>query len=220
MTAGQSHVSAEAGRTRAAQADSAPWGARHACAMPMLRVSLRVARRTSAPHSACTVRPVPAPTRSFIRRLGDRHESTTAHIEPSTASPRPVRHVAQGSIAAEVDGNRTRRTGIARPNRFEGGGAHQVPRHLPIVPRTLPADIGAATAGRHDAFATGVSARIRPPRTWRVRRHHTRHRPRSRRSPGRPRPAVPTRRRSLWRARWPVAAGRRPLAPLRGRTDR
>ena len=32
---------------------------------------------------------------------------------------------------AEVDGNRTRRTGIARPNRFEGGGAHQVPGHLP-----------------------------------------------------------------------------------------
>lgn len=32
--------------------------------------------------------------------------------------------------AAEVDGNRTRRTGIARPTRFEGGGAHQVPGHL------------------------------------------------------------------------------------------
>jgi len=31
---------------------------------------------------------------------------------------------------AEVDGNRTRRTRIARPNRFEGGGAHQVPGHL------------------------------------------------------------------------------------------
>ena len=31
---------------------------------------------------------------------------------------------------AEVDGNRTRRTGIARSSRFEGGGAHQVPRHL------------------------------------------------------------------------------------------
>jgi hypothetical protein len=31
---------------------------------------------------------------------------------------------------AEVDGNRTRRTGSARPNRFEGGGAHQVPGHL------------------------------------------------------------------------------------------
>src|SRR4029079_5031868 len=31
---------------------------------------------------------------------------------------------------ADVDGNRTRRTGIARPNRFEGGGAHQVPGHL------------------------------------------------------------------------------------------
>ena len=31
---------------------------------------------------------------------------------------------------AEVDGNRTRQTGIARLSRFEGGGAHQVPRHL------------------------------------------------------------------------------------------
>jgi hypothetical protein len=29
-----------------------------------------------------------------------------------------------------VDGNRTRRTGFARPTRFEGGGAHQVPGHL------------------------------------------------------------------------------------------
>lgn len=31
---------------------------------------------------------------------------------------------------AEVDGNRTRRTRVARPNRFEGGGVHQVPGHL------------------------------------------------------------------------------------------
>lgn len=31
---------------------------------------------------------------------------------------------------AEVDGNRTRRKGIALANRFEGGGAHQVPGHL------------------------------------------------------------------------------------------
>ena len=31
---------------------------------------------------------------------------------------------------AEVDGNRTRRMGIAHPNRFEGGGAHQVLGHL------------------------------------------------------------------------------------------
>ncbi len=31
---------------------------------------------------------------------------------------------------AEVDGNRTRRTGIARPTRFEGGGAHQALGHL------------------------------------------------------------------------------------------
>ena len=35
-----------------------------------------------------------------------------------------------GHLVAEVDGNRTRRTGIARPTRFEGGGAHQVPGHL------------------------------------------------------------------------------------------
>ena len=28
---------------------------------------------------------------------------------------------------AEVDGNRTRRTGITRPTRFEGGEAHQAP---------------------------------------------------------------------------------------------
>ena len=33
-------------------------------------------------------------------------------------------------VVAEVDGNRTRRTGIARPTRFEGGGAHQVLGHL------------------------------------------------------------------------------------------
>ena len=31
---------------------------------------------------------------------------------------------------AEVDGNRTRRAGVARPTRFEGGGAHQVLGHL------------------------------------------------------------------------------------------
>ena len=37
-------------------------------------------------------------------------------------------------LVAEVDGNRTRRTGIARPTRFEGGGAHQVPGHLRRAP--------------------------------------------------------------------------------------
>lgn len=37
---------------------------------------------------------------------------------------------------AEVDGNRTRRAGIACPDRFEGGGAHQAHGHL--RPRTLP----------------------------------------------------------------------------------
>jgi hypothetical protein len=35
---------------------------------------------------------------------------------------------------AEVDGNRTRLTRIARDNRFEGGGAHQVPGHLHVTP--------------------------------------------------------------------------------------
>ena len=39
---------------------------------------------------------------------------------------------------AEVDGNRTRRTRIARPNRFEGGGVHQVPGHLRPPPYFPP----------------------------------------------------------------------------------
>ena len=37
---------------------------------------------------------------------------------------------AAGRDLAEVDGNRTRRTGITRPTRFEGGGAHQALGHL------------------------------------------------------------------------------------------
>ncbi len=47
---------------------------------------------------------------------------------PAAAGPR------SGGRMAEVDGNRTRRTGIARPTRFEGGGAHQVPGHLRMGP--------------------------------------------------------------------------------------
>jgi hypothetical protein len=35
-----------------------------------------------------------------------------------------------GGEMAEVDGNRTRRTGITHPTRFEGGEAHQAPKHL------------------------------------------------------------------------------------------
>lgn len=57
-------------------------------------------------------------------------------------------------FVAEVDGNRTRRTGIARPNRFEGGGAHQVPRHLPVVPRTLPAYSGGRVAEPADPLVS------------------------------------------------------------------
>jgi len=41
---------------------------------------------------------------------------------------------------AEVDGNRTRRMGIAHPNRFEGGGAHQVLGHLRSRPYPAPSD--------------------------------------------------------------------------------
>src|SRR2546421_573430 len=46
---------------------------------------------------------------------------------PATAGPRRVWAPRR---KAEVDGNRTRRTGIARPTRFEGGGAPQVPGRL------------------------------------------------------------------------------------------
>jgi hypothetical protein len=53
-----------------------------------------------------------------------------ANNEPRTGTPLVDGHAIRGPIDTEVDGNRTRRTGIARPNRFEGGGAHQVRRHL------------------------------------------------------------------------------------------
>ena len=43
---------------------------------------------------------------------------------------------------AEVDGNRTRRTRITRPNRFEGGGAHQVLVHLRDGSLTLSPAVG------------------------------------------------------------------------------
>ncbi len=53
---------------------------------------------------------------------------------------------------AEVDGNRTRRTRIARTARFEGGGAHQVPRHL----RAGTYLLGGTTAGsREDGQMVG-----------------------------------------------------------------
>jgi hypothetical protein len=55
-------------------------------------------------------------------------------IEPWPTSPQFMAGVDQDSIDAEVDGNRTRRTRITRPNRFEGGGAHQVPGHLHTAP--------------------------------------------------------------------------------------
>ena len=47
---------------------------------------------------------------------------------------------------AEVDGNRTRRTGITHPTRFEGGGAHQALGHLRPATYRRRDDIAAATA--------------------------------------------------------------------------
>jgi hypothetical protein len=44
-------------------------------------------------------------------------------------SPR-MPDVGPANDVAEVDGNRTRRRGIATTTRFEGGGAHQVLVHL------------------------------------------------------------------------------------------
>ena len=49
------------------------------------------------------------------------------HVAPGR---RDVRVADELGPLAEVDGNRTRRMGIAHPNRFEGGGAHQVLGHL------------------------------------------------------------------------------------------
>jgi hypothetical protein len=42
----------------------------------------------------------------------------------------PAATLVTSTNVAEVDGNRTRRTGIARAARFEGGGCHQVTGHL------------------------------------------------------------------------------------------
>ena len=71
------------------------------------------------------------PSRRFVHHTGPlevRHQARC--IEPWPTSPQVTAGADQGSLTSEVDGNRTRRTGIARPNRFEGGGAHQVPGHL------------------------------------------------------------------------------------------
>lgn len=63
-------------------------------------------------------------------------QDDTNRLGPIRQIRSPHRHVPVSrplgpmSVLAEVDGNRTRRTGVSRPNRFEGGGAHQVPGHL------------------------------------------------------------------------------------------
>ena len=59
---------------------------------------------------------------------------------------------------AEVDGNRTRRTGIARPTRFEGGGAHQVPRHL--RPPRYPSPLRRSAAGDDPLTVSPSAVRV------------------------------------------------------------
>ncbi len=54
---------------------------------------------------------------------------------------------------AEVDGNRTRRTGITRPTRFEGGGAHQVPRHLRSATYRLAGLVQTSAGSGHRVMA-------------------------------------------------------------------
>src|SRR6478735_9705612 len=67
---------------------------------------------------------------------------------------------------AEVDGNRTRRTGIARPNRFEGGGAHQVPGHLhdDKAPLTLSASTRVHGSGTVAGWVRGARSILSPHR--------------------------------------------------------
>ena len=57
----------------------------------------------------------------------DEEQYDLLHVADSMGSNRDVH---PRILLAEVDGNRTRRTGIARPTRFEGGGAHQALGHL------------------------------------------------------------------------------------------
>jgi len=60
------------------------------------------------------------PTRDEVRRI-------VAELRPVIDEcVRRSDHMLAVAALAEVDGNRTRRTGITRATRFEGGGRHQV----------------------------------------------------------------------------------------------
>ena len=91
---------------------------------------LRSAHRSpvsGGPADRCTARcdpPSVEDTRMYTRAC------TSCQPRKPRAGPRSERRRTRPPVA-EVDGNRTRRTGIARPDRFEGGGAHQVLGHLP-----------------------------------------------------------------------------------------
>ena len=79
--------------------------------------------------------PQPRPGQS--RRPGPGASSWAGRLVPAGRGSPPaatgvIRRI-RGPVAvggAEVDGNRTRQTGITRLSRFEGGGAHQVLGHL------------------------------------------------------------------------------------------
>ena len=78
---------------------------------------------------------LPRQPEGFARSPATRCTSCRSTAQRHRALLRNFRNLPRTTVdaLAEVDGNRTRRMGIAHPNRFEGGGAHQVPRHLPVV---------------------------------------------------------------------------------------
>ena len=111
---------------------------RGACARPASRGRSSPGRRTRRTRTGCAPSTTPAPRRTAPPRRGRRAPGPRCDEpppqQPGTTMADDARRDGSASAyvrLAEVDGNRTRRTGIARPNRFEGGGAHQVPGHLP-----------------------------------------------------------------------------------------
>ena len=96
----------------------------------------RASRRP--PHDGARCRTARHPTgRTDPANSGGGRESRASRRPPHDgARCRTARHPTGRTDRpiAEVDGNRTRRTGIARPTRFEGGGAHQALGHLRMRP--------------------------------------------------------------------------------------
>ena len=104
-----------------------PTGAIDAATLAALEQALAEIATTAATTTTTTTAPG-SPTTAAAETTGRRRPRwrPRPRLRARRARPEP-RHRPR---AAEVDGNRTRRTGSARPSRFEGGGAHQVPGHL------------------------------------------------------------------------------------------